>query len=260
MTSPSSLAEVEIRDSTIPRYELLEWRQRFGLVAGITAKAQGLDFRLEPEVEPQSQEPGNKNKWIALARALEGRFHWVLVGRQEHTAEVAIHHQLDRPWTVVPRTDGHVTKLKGALLLATVADCVPVYLAHPASSTIALLHAGWRGIAAGILEAGFEHCLKLAAAPAEEWVMHCGISICGQCYEVGPEVREALKVERAVGRNVDLRGILARKAWQLGVGEVTVSTWCTAHHGERFYSHRAQGGQAGRMVAYLGLPDTGALA
>jgi copper oxidase (laccase) domain-containing protein len=53
---------------------------------------------------------------------------------------------------------------------------------------------------------------------------------------------------------VDLRALLAGRGAALGVGEVSVSAYCSAHHNERFFSHRASGGRDGRMVAYLGRP------
>ncbi|GBD33426.1 Laccase domain protein YfiH [bacterium HR33] len=249
MPGPVPLAEREIREPGIPRYELSQWRQRFGLIAGVTARGEGLDFRLNQTVDPRSL------PWMRLAEELGARFRWLVSGRQEHTSKIAVHRKLETTWTLLPETDGHVTQLRGALLLATVADCVPVYLAHPPSSTIALLHAGWRGIAAGILEAGLEQCLKLSGSPPGEWLMHCGISICGECYEVGPEVFRALRLEPAASRKLDLRALLAQRAHKLGVKTVTVSTWCTAHGGDRFYSHRAQGAGAGRMVAYFGFPE-----
>ncbi len=249
MNRPLPLTETEIRDSGIPRYELLEWRNQFGLVAGVTAKGEGLDFKLDAEAATL------RERWTDLKHGLGGQFQSVVIGRQEHTANVIVHRERSRPWTLIPGIDGHLTRLKGTLLLATVADCVPVYLAHPYSGTIALLHAGWRGIAAGILEIGLAEFLKLAQAPPGECVMHCGVSICGECYEVGPEVLSALGLAATAGRNVDLRSLIAERAVELGVRAVTLSTWCTAHYGNRFYSHRAQGPRAGRMLAYLGVPE-----
>jgi hypothetical protein len=101
---------------------------------------------------------------------------------------------------------------------------------------------------------------------SSEIVMHCGVAICGECYEVGSEVVEALngaRGDRSSERrspdpsgpaHVDLRDILARQAQDLGIGEVTLSPGCSAHDRSRFFSHRASGGRDGRMVAYLGTP------
>ena len=54
--------------------------------------------------------------------------------------------------------------------------------------------------------------------------------------------------------HVDLRAVLMQQARALGLTEISTSPWCSAHHREQFFSHRASGGRDGRMVAYLGLP------
>jgi copper oxidase (laccase) domain-containing protein len=153
------------------------------------------------------------------------------------------------------------------LLTVTVADCVPVYLAWPGG--YALLHAGWRGIAAGILEAAFERI----GAPPGAVRLHAGPAIGGCCYEVGPEVEAALfgdvegresartagaLVERAgPRRGVDLRRALRLRAEALGAAPdaVTTSTLCTACD-PRLHSFRRAGGAEARrlMLAFLGEP------
>jgi hypothetical protein len=149
--------------------------------------------------------------------------------------------------------DGHVTRQPGVLLTVTVADCVPIYLAAPESGLVALLHAGWRGIADGILEHAVTTIGTTARIHHRDIVMHCGVSICGNCYEVGSEVAERLNGRSdGTATHVDLRSILAARAATLGVGAVTISAYCTAHHHDRFFSHRASRGQDGRQVAYLG--------
>jgi copper oxidase (laccase) domain-containing protein len=55
---------------------------------------------------------------------------------------------------------------------------------------------------------------------------------------------------------LDLRAVLARQARELGIEDVSISPWCSAHDRDRFFSHRASGGRDGRMVAYLGRPKT----
>jgi len=85
--------------------------------------------------------------------------------------------------------------------------------------------------------------------------MHCGVGICGACYEVGPEVLPRFDAGTDAGpQRLDLRAVLVAQAHRLGVGEVSVSPWCSAHDHDRFFSHRASGGHDGRMVAYLGRP------
>jgi hypothetical protein len=137
----------------------------------------------------------------------------------------------------------------------TVADCIPVYLTVPHKGAVALLHAGWRGTAAGVLERGVELLKWRGFAKASDIVMHCGVGICGACYEVGSEVATCFGwPPQDASVRLDLRAVLARQARELGVEQVTVSPWCSAHDRARFFSHRASGGRDGRMVAYLGRP------
>jgi copper oxidase (laccase) domain-containing protein len=82
--------------------------------------------------------------------------------------------------------------------------------------------------------------------------MHCGVGICGECYEVGPEV--ATRFGRSGTIRLDLRAALAQQARELGIDDVSISPWCSAEGRDRFFSHRASGGRDGRMIAYLGRP------
>jgi YfiH family protein len=179
-----------------------------------------------------------------------------VLGTQVHKTDVVWHDRLTG-WVQLEGGDGHATATPGLLLTVTVADFIPVYLVAPAKQAIALLHAGWRGTAGGILARGLE-VLKLRAGIAPgDLVMHCGVGICGSCYEVGPEVLEALAL-RGDDRgpwHVDLRERLAEQAEAAGIAEVSMSSWCSAHHRPLFYSHRASHGADGRMVAYLGMPS-----
>ena len=141
------------------------------------------------------------------------------------------------------------------LLTVTVADCTPVYIVAPGRG-VALLHAGWRGTAGGILERGLERLAGITNTAVGRMVLHCGVGICGPCYEVGSEVMTGcgLPAEGAGPWRLDLRGRLADQAAALGVREISASTWCTAHDRQAFYSHRASHGADGRMAAYLGIP------
>jgi len=125
---------------------------------------------------------------------------------------------------------------------------VPVFLAHPRGA-VALLHAGWRGTAARILEAGAS-ALERAGFPARELVAHLGPAVCGGCYEVGPDVYARLTGRTAnAPAHVDLRALLADQAHAAGIRTVSVSRWCTRCDNDRFYSHRA--GDGGRQLAVV---------
>jgi YfiH family protein len=174
----------------------------------------------------------------------------VRASRQVHGRRVTWHPGEVRGAEVAEDGDGHATAVRGLALLVTVADCVPVYLAGRAGEAVGILHAGWRGVAAGILARGVQVLGERAGLSPDDLVMHCGVSICGDCYEVGPEVHEALGTGNRRG-TIDLRGVLSAQASQLGIGAVTVSPWCSAHDGDRFVSYRASGGQCGRMGSYI---------
>jgi copper oxidase (laccase) domain-containing protein len=184
-------------------------------------------------------------------------FDGIVVGYQLHGCSIEMHPSQFQGILIKPGQDGHITQLSGVLLAVTVADCVPVYLAHPQSATLGLLHVGWRGAAGGMVESGIERVCSAAGVAPANVLMHCGVCICGECYEVGPEVIKEVNGRAVSGPTLlDLRSNLVERAATCGVEDVTVSDWCTAHHAERFYSHRASGGEAGRMIAYLGRPST----
>jgi hypothetical protein len=136
----------------------------------------------------------------------------------------------------------------------TIADCVPVYLVVPGRG-VALLHAGWRGTGGRILERGLGSLLKATSGRVPDVLMHCGVGICGNCYEVGSEVMIgcAAPADGPGPWHLDLRSTLLEQARALGLTQATTSPWCSAHDRSSFYSHRASGGSDGRMVAYMGM-------
>jgi YfiH family protein len=251
-----ALGEERVGDPMVPRAELAEWRERFGLVAGLTLRGEGGGFSLGLLTEePIGQVMG---RWRAFLHAMRPGFPALQMARQSHTARVAWHEGVAPGWHVGDELDGHASAQGGLLLAVTVADCVPVYLTAPGGEAFALLHAGWRGVAAGILESGVGLLAARAAVKPERIAVHLGVGICGGCYEVGPEVVQAVerrRVRRAT--HLDLRGVLAARAAGLGVRDLTRSPHCTACEREAFFSCRGSSGRDGRMVAYLGRPLDG---
>ncbi len=245
-------------DPMVPRAELAEWRERLGLVAGLTLRGGagngGFSLGLATE-EPVGQVMG---RWRAFHHVMGPGFPAVALGRQVHSATVAWHEGVGPGWHLSGDLDGHATAQAGLLLAVTVADCVPVYLAARDGRACALVHAGWRGVAAGILERGVGLLASRAGLTAGDLLVHLGVGICGECYEVGPEVARAVE-GRAVARatHLDLRDALAARAARLGVGAITRSPFCSSCDADRFFSHRRSGGRDGRMVAYLGRPLDG---
>ena len=252
---PALLRESPAPLAGLPLYELAAWRERFGVIGGITARGEaagrGFDLGL------WSAEPVGAvmTRWRQL-RQSEPRLGGTLLGSQVHGADVRWHDGAEPGWLQVDGVDGHATAAQGVRLCVTVADCVPVYLLVPDQRAAALLHAGWRGTAAGILERGVSLLRARLGCAAASIVAHMGVGICGACYEVGAEVMRGCghAAEGPGPWHIDLRAELASRAGALGLGDVTVSPWCSAHDRPRFYSHRASAGADGRMVAFLGWP------
>jgi len=246
-------AEEDLADRMVPRAELAEWRDRFGLEAGLTVRGGNGGFSLGLLTEdPVGQVMG---RWRAFLHAVRPHFPAFQMSRQVHSASVAWHEQVGPGWHMAEEIDGHATRQGGLLLGVTVADCIPIYLTTRDGAAFALLHAGWRGVAAGILERGVGLLASRAGVGAADVAVHLGVGICGACYEVGPEVARAVegRDERGASR-LDLRDALAGRALRLGVRELTRSPHCTACSRDRFFSHRGSAGRDGRMVAYLGRP------
>ncbi|MDT8435160.1 MAG: polyphenol oxidase family protein [Gemmatimonadota bacterium] len=218
-----------------------------GIVAGITVRP--ADFGLAGPAGVAE----TAARFESLAAALG--FPALAVARQVHGTRVLTVGPDGGGGLRIPgRADGLAADRPGLLLAVTVADCVPVYLADPGSGAIALLHAGWRGAAAGILARGLRALARLrGGAPADVHV-HLGPSICGSCYEVGPEVLGRFGLCTDGPRGLDLRARLADEAVRCGAdpARISISPRCTRCDRERLHSHRGSGGRAGRMAAFLG--------
>jgi YfiH family protein len=144
------------------------------------------------------------------------------------------------PGAGLEKVDGHGTTAEGVALLVLVADCLPVALVSP--TRVAMLHCGWRGLAAGIVEravATFGDVPAAAIGP--------GIGPCH--YEVGPEVLEAFAdVDGAAdGRMLDLKKVAASKLRAVGVDHVHDVDRCTYCEPDAFFSHRRDDGVTGRQ-------------
>ena len=237
----------------VPLYEVPGWRDRYGVVAGITGRSGAGGAGFDLGLWNTSPVGETMSRWRAFRRAMHG-FNAVVLGNQVHGVEVmAVDAAVG--WMQVEGIDGWTTSARGMLLTVTVADCVPVYLVVPGRG-VALLHAGWRGTAGGILHRGVSRLSGATGASPREMIMHCGVGICGECYEVGAEVLErcGYPSEGPGPFHLDLRRRLAEEARTLGLEAITSSDWCSAHDHDQFYSHRRSGGADGRMAAYLGIP------
>ena len=190
-------------------------------------------------------------RWSALREALGAAGRRFATASQVHGSRIVRHADGWTGWLRADGADGHATRERGMSFAISVADCVPVFVAHPGGA-VALLHAGWRGTAAGILPAALA-LLGEWGLRAADLRVYLGPAICGECYEVSPDVHHAV-TGRAVDRptRVDLRTVLAGQARAGGVATVTASEACTRCHQDRFFSHR--GGDAGRQLGVIASP------
>jgi YfiH family protein len=146
----------------------------------------------------------------------------------------------------LPKVDGHTTTARGVPLMVLVADCLP--LALVSRERAVMLHCGWRGLAAGIVERG----LELFPEPPRA-VLGPAIGDC--CYEVGEEVLAEFSDLRGVanGRMLSLNMVAQQKLMAGGVTQIDSIPLCTSCRPDLFFSHRRDEGVTGRQAGLVWL-------
>ena len=153
--------------------------------------------------------------------------------------------------------DAAIARGAGRVCAVMVADCLPVLFASRDGKVIAAAHAGWRGLAAGVLERTVA-AMGVAGGELTAWL---GPAISREFFEVGAEVRaEFVAADRGAaacftvndrGRwQADLIALARRRLAAVGLADVSGGEWCTYADAERFYSHRRDG-RGGRMAALI---------
>jgi YfiH family protein len=145
--------------------------------------------------------------------------------------------------------DGHAIAVPRLAAMVLAADCIPVVLG--AEGAVASVHAGWRGLAAGVLEEGVRALRELVGGNGEA-VAIVGPCAGACCYEVGEEVHAAFDDAHRNGRLLDLRAIAHERLLAAGVARVEDVSGCTVCD-RRFFSYRREGARAGRQagIAWL---------
>jgi polyphenol oxidase len=180
--------------------------------------------------------------------------------RQVHGCDVACFDDGNEVAAVT--ADAATSALPGTVLAVTTADCLPVLFCASDGSEIAAAHAGWRGLAAGVLEATVAAMRK----PAHEIMAWMGPAIGPLRYEVGAEVREAFRAHDARATSAfvesrpghwrcDLYALARQRLAACGMTQVHGGGLCTYSDPERFYSYRRDGA-SGRMASLIWMdPD-----
>ena len=163
---------------------------------------------------------------------------------------------LGRP---APQADAAWTDEPGIACTVQVADCLPVLFAAPDGRAVAAAHAGWRGLAAAVLDATVSALCEGTGVERASLSAWLGPSIGAQAFEVGAEVRDAFEVDamhlvfspRPDGDprwRADLAALARARLHRAGVGQVSGGRWCTVSDPSRFFSYRRDG-VCGRMAA-----------
>jgi YfiH family protein len=223
--------------------------------------ARGADF--DPGRE--GSQPDAAANRLLLAAELGASPVWL---RQVHGAAVV---RVDR-WqdAEAPVADAAVSATPGAACVVLVADCLPVLLCDDRGRAVAAAHAGWRGLAAGVLERSVATLCDAAACDPREVHAWFGPSIGPRQFEVGVDVLLAfgadpdgpaaacfVRRDRPDGDRrwlADLPALARQRLLQAGVSRISGGGWCTVEDASTFFSFRRDGA-VGRMAAAIAIVD-----
>jgi len=239
-----------------PQLLLPEWGAPPAVRAAFTLRAGGVSLapfdtlNLGARVGDEPGAVAENRRRVRARLALPEEPAWL---EQVHGSRVA---DLDAGDVSTP-ADAVVTRAIGRVCAVQVADCMPVLFAARDGSAVAVAHAGWRGLAAGVLEATVAH-LQVAPAELIAWL---GPAISARHFEVGDEVRAAFIASdpgaaAAFAANTrgrwqcDLTALARRRLAALGLTAVSGGSWCTYADPARFFSFRRDG-RCGRMAALI---------
>ncbi len=179
--------------------------------------------------------------------------------------EVAAPRPTDSP-SVVMQADALATRDPAALLAIRTADCVPILLASADGQAVAAVHAGWRGVVAGVLPAAVSTLIDRCHVAPANLIAAIGPCIGVGHFEVGPDVAEAFDaaglsehVDHSHARpHIDLAGAIAQQLRRLGLppSQIDQSDRCTHRDQDEFFSHRRDQGKTGRMAALIGVAES----
>lgn len=253
MREPALLAPVWGRQGPV---RVCSTTRRGGFATGLQATF-SLDPR--PDVDPAVLEANRQRLRSALSLPAEPAWLHQVHGRE--VVDASAIRAGERPEADAVWTDQHRTVC--AILTA---DCLPVALADRDGRAVAVAHAGWRGLAGGVIEATVA-ALPVGPERLRAWL---GPAIGPRAFEVGPEVRAAfIDADPAAatafrrGRDdrwlADLYGLARRRLQLFGITDITGGGHCTFSDPERFFSYRRDGAATGRMatLAWLESAPTG---
>lgn len=240
------------------QYVAPDWRTERQVSAAVTLRTGGVSAA--PFDSLNLGTPGDDAPGAVAENRRRVRDHFGLPSEpvwlsQYHSAEVIDLDSADL--SAPPRADAAVTRRAGPVCAIRIADCMPVLLAEERGTVIGAAHAGWRGLAGGVIEATV-NAMGVAPARLLAWL---GPTIAQPNFEVGDDVRTAFVERHAAADEAFVRNTRGR--WQcdlyllarqrlaaLGITRITGGEWDTYADRERFYSYRRDG-RTGRMTALI---------
>ncbi|MDO9284902.1 MAG: peptidoglycan editing factor PgeF [Aquabacterium sp.] len=172
------------------------------------------------------------------------------------------------PGAALPRADASICTVPGIACTVLVADCLPVLLCSADGRAVGAAHAGWRGLAGGVIDHTVAALCQAAGCPPDQLLAWLGPCIGPRAFEVGADVLQAFGVDaaqpdedlfrpspRADGSprwRANLVALAQRRLAALGVRQLSGGEWCTVESGSRFFSFRRDG-RTGRMAAGIAL-------
>jgi polyphenol oxidase len=195
-----------------------------------------------------------------LRRAIGLQRYFRVQVRQVHGAGVYISPRRPARMRDVPPADAILSDVPGSMPTVRTADCVPVLLAGPGGRIVGAVHAGWRGIVAGVITTAIDAMAERFGVDGRQVVAAIGPCIRAKAFEVGEEVVQAFAaaglvaaVQPANGHrpHIDLIRAVELQLWNRGVQSTEAADGCTFHDATEFFSHRRDRGQTGRMAAVI---------
>lgn len=240
--SPRNAAMIELRQP--------DWPVPVSVKALLTTRGGGVSnppydsLNLSDQVGDDRQAVEENRNLLAKEVELPSRPVWL---NQVHSSSVI---QVDSGMTDLPDADGSFTREAGVVLAILVADCIPVFLCSLSGKEVAVIHAGWRGLADGVITQGIKRFGE------KELVAWIGPGI-GPChYEIDGSLRHRFAQKFVLsGRDdahwmLDLPGVAAQQLMDAGVSRIFRSEICTYCSDDSFYSFRRDG-QTGRFAALI---------
>ena len=275
----------------VPAIERITWLiHGFSTRAGGVSTCYGdksLNLGYTKEDVREHVEENRKRLLMAVGAATRNRPWPLIVNRQVHSDLI---HVLRTPPAGLLVGDGLITNLPGVVVAVQTADCIPVLVVDTENQVVGAFHAGWRGTVKRIVEKGIGMMRREFGSRPKDIYAAIGPGIQQCCYEVGEEVRQEFESQfswagelfrevkssdaihdkypllfmnaRAPGHgddciklHLDLREANRRQLLAAGVPprHVTALEGCTACDTRRFFSHRAEKGHTGRMMAVIGI-------